>query len=122
MRFLDFSAPSGKCQASGCTFPKRAAAAARDQAALHSSAAAGRLHRSRVQGTVVPPRHRERSAPVAVLSGIRPRFARRFNRAFRGWKRSDAAHYRISHLKRKRDKRLLAWFVSEEDDSEDGED
>ena len=31
-------------------------------------------------------------------------------------------HYRISHLKRKRDKRLLAWFVSEEDDSEDGED
>ena len=31
-------------------------------------------------------------------------------------------HYRISYLKRKRDKRLLAWFVSEEDDSEDGED
>ena len=87
MRFLDFSAPSGKCQASGCTFPKRAAAAARDQAALHSSAAAGRLHRSGVQGTVVPPRHHERSAPAAVLSGIRPRFARRCNRAFRGWKR-----------------------------------
>ena len=36
------------------------------------------LHRSRVQGTVVPPRHHERSAPAAVLSGIRPRFARRF--------------------------------------------
>ena len=31
-------------------------------------------------------------------------------------------HYRISHLKRKRDKRLLAWFVSKEDDSEDGDD
>ena len=31
-------------------------------------------------------------------------------------------HYRISYLKRKRDKRLLAWFVSEEDDSENGED
>ena len=31
-------------------------------------------------------------------------------------------HYRISYLKRKRDKRLLAWFVSKEDDSEDGED
>ena len=30
--------------------------------------------------------------------------------------------YRISYLKRKRDKRLLAWFVSEEDGSEDGED
>ena len=31
-------------------------------------------------------------------------------------------HYRISYLKRKRDKRLLAWFVSKEDDSEDEED
>ena len=30
--------------------------------------------------------------------------------------------YRISYLKRKRDKRLLAWFVSEEDGSEDGKD